>query len=116
MNDITTYIEQFEGVKRDWILEFTTYMNKKYPDITGTIWFRMPTYRLGHSYVAFSIAKDYFAFHTNDVECFLMLTTSLSKATFGKKSAKIKFTDDGAKPILYNVIDYFLYKNKNIIE
>ncbi len=114
MSSIEEYVNQFEGIKKEWILEFTDYMKQKHPDIEGIIWFRMPTYRIGTAYIAFSVTKDYFAFHTNDLACFTMCKDALDKAAFGKRSVKIKYTDDGAKLVLYNVIEFFSYSHANI--
>lgn len=116
MDIISEYCNQFEGIRREWIEEFTTYMSEKHKDIPAVIWFRMPTYKIDSAYIAFSITKDYFGFHTNDKECFSMLSQSLDKAGFGKRSVRIKFTDEGAKTVLFNTIEYFVHKNTNRME
>lgn len=113
METVREYVTQFDGVKREWIEEYTAYMEEKHSELEETIWFRMPTYKIGCSYVAFSVSRDYFAVHTNDRECFAMLQKGLDKAAFGKRSAKIKYSDQGAKHVIYNMIEFFCFKYKD---
>ena len=116
MGVIEDYVNQFSELKRAWIAEYTEYMKEKHPELEAIIWLRMPCYRRNNTYLAFSVTKHYFAVHTNDKECFLMLQQGLDKASFGKRSARIKFTDDGAKHVIYNVIEYFCYKGNKPME
>lgn len=113
MSAIEEYVNQFDGLRREWIEEYTNYMKEKHPEMEGVIWFRMPTYKVGCSYIAFSVTKAYFAIHTNDNECFQMLKSGLDKAAFGKRSAKVKYTDDGAKHVIYNAIEFFAFHSKS---
>lgn len=113
MNPIDEYVNQFDGIRKEWILEFTQFMDMKHPELFGVIWFRMPTYKIDCFYIAFSVTKLYFAVHTNDSECFAMLKAGLDKASFGKKSARIKYSDEGAKRVIYNTIEFFSYKYRD---
>lgn len=112
MDSIEGYVEQFEELRKAWIAEFTSYMKEKHSELEAVIWFRMPTYRKGCYYIAFSVAKQYFAVHTNDPECFRMLQEGLDKAAFGKRSAKIKYSDEAAKRVIYNAIEFFVFHQR----
>ncbi|ABX42687.1 hypothetical protein Cphy_2326 [Lachnoclostridium phytofermentans ISDg] len=107
---ILIYVNQFEGIKREWIYEFTEYMKTNHPDIKPVLWFRMPTYRVGTLFFAFSVTKNHFTFHTNDEECMEILKKSLHNASFGKRSAKIKYNDKSESYVIYNMIEYLVNK------
>lgn len=110
MNSIEEYVTQFDGTKKDWITEYTQYMKEKHPDIEGVIWFRMPTYRMDCYYIAFACNKQYFAVHTNDSDCYELLKGGLDNSVFGKRSAKIRYSDERAKNVIYNTIEFFVHK------
>lgn len=110
LNSIEEYVNQFDGTKREWIEEYTAYMKEKHPEIEGVIWFRMPTYKMDCYYIAFACTKHYFAVHTNDSECFDLLKIGLDNSVFGKRSAKIRYSDDQAKHVVYNTIEFFVHK------
>ncbi len=112
MDIILNYVNQFEGIRREWIYEFTEYMSRKHPDIKPSLWFRMPTYRIGTLFFAFSAAKNHFTFHTNDAECMGILKKSLEKASFGKRSVKIKYKYKSESLAVYNMIEYLVNKMK----
>ena len=57
MESIEEYVAQFDELKKAWIVEFTTHMKEKHPELEAVIWFRMPTYRKDCYYIAFSVAK-----------------------------------------------------------
>lgn len=110
MDEIEAYVNQFECEKREWIDEFTSYMREKHPQVKAKIWFRMPTYQVNNDYIAFSIAKDHFTFHTNDHECMQMVKDVLDRAKYGKRSVQIHFNDQDAKRVIYNTIELFARK------
>lgn len=110
MEAILAYINQFDGIKKEWITAFTEYMNKNHPEIVPIIWFRMPTYRIGTLFFAFSITKNHFVFHTNDIECMEILKTSFPEAIFGKRSVKLRYQRKEDTYILYNMIEYLVSK------
>ncbi len=110
MDSVLDYVDQFDGIKREWINDFTEYMRIKHPDIKPVIWFRMPTYRIGTLFFAFSITKYHFTFHTNDEECMDILKKSFSIASFGKRSVKIKYKYKSESYVIYNMIEYLINK------
>lgn len=112
MDSILNYVNQFDGIKREWISDFTEYMNLNHPDITPVMWFRMPTYRIGTLFFAFSVTKNHFTFHTNDEECMDILKKSFQKASFGKRSVQIKYKYKSDAYIIYNMIEYLVNKMK----
>ncbi len=78
-------------------------MRTHYPGIPEVISYQMPMYKFGGTYIAFSTAKSHFTFHTLDFERIEELKTLLPKASFGKGSAKVKYTDKAAQPILFDM-------------
>lgn len=115
MQTVDEYINQFESKQKQWIIEFVAYMREKHPEITETLSYKIPTYKFSNTYIAFSIAKNHFTFHTLDFDCIEMLKDQLPKATFGKGCAKIKYTDKEAKQILFQMFEYIIKRHKDNI-
>lgn len=110
MNEIEAYVNQFENEKREWIQEFTEYMQQKHPEMKQVIWFRMPTYRKDELYIAFSVAKHHFTVHTNEVKSFQLMKEALPDCKCGKRSIQIKYNQLDAKRVIYNTIEFLARK------
>ena len=105
MNTVEEYANRFEGEKKEWLMTFVSYMRETYPQIAEVISYQIPMYKFRKTYVAFSIAKDHFTFHTLDFDQIEALKERLPRAKFGKGSAKIPFNERGYIPVLKETID-----------
>ena len=103
MNAVDEYIEGFEGEKKEWLTTMVTFMRQNFPEIPESIFYQMPAFRFNDQYIAFSVAKDHFTFHTLDFEVIEELKTLLPKAKFGKGSVKVSYADRAAIPVLFDV-------------
>jgi uncharacterized protein YdhG (YjbR/CyaY superfamily) len=98
---VDEYINSFDGVKKEWLVTMISFMRENYPELPESIFYQIPGFKFNKTYIAFSIAKDHFTFHTLDFEMIEGLKSQLTKAKFGRGSAKIKFDDTDAIPILF---------------
>lgn len=112
MGPVDEYINSFEGEKREWLNTMVTFMRQNFPDIRESIFYQMPAFRFDGQYIAFSVAKDHFSFHTLDFEMIEELKGRLPKAKFGKGSAKIKYSDRAAIPILFDICRKIVDRSK----
>ena len=104
MNSVDDYVNSFEGVKKEWLTTFVTFMRENFPEIQETISYRIPTYKFDDKYIAFSsTAKDHFTFHSLDFEMIEELKNLLPRAKFGKGCAKVNYADKAAIPILFDM-------------
>ncbi|MDF2543803.1 MAG: hypothetical protein K0S47_3521 [Herbinix sp.] len=103
MNKVNEYIEQKDEVQKEWLLALITFMRDQFPQLEETFSFQMPMFKFNGKYIAFSVAKEHFTFHTLDFEMIEELKTLLPKAKFGKGCAKIKYQDTEAIPVLFNM-------------
>lgn len=78
-------------------------MRESFPNVQEKISYQMPTYKFNRQYIAFSIAKDHFSFHTLDFEMIEELKALLPKVKFGKGCAKVKYSENAAIPILLDM-------------
>jgi uncharacterized protein YdhG (YjbR/CyaY superfamily) len=78
-----------------------TFMRENFPELEETMFYGMPAFRFDGIYIAFSVAKDHFTYHTLDFEMIEELKTLLPRAKFGRGSAKIRFSDSDAIPVLF---------------
>lgn len=101
MATVDDYVNGFEGAPREWLDTFVGFMRERFPALQEVISYGIPTYKFGRMFIAFSIAKDHFTFHTVDFEMIEELKARLPKAKFGKGSAKVKFADKAAIPVLF---------------
>lgn len=76
-------------------------MRESFPHLQEKISYQMPTYKFNGQYIAFSVAKDHFSFHTLDFEMIEELKMLLPRAKFGKGCAKVRYDDKAAIPILF---------------
>ena len=103
MNPVDAYINNFAGLKREWLTTFVSFMRENYPEIPETISYQMPMYKFNGKYIAFSVAKDHFSYHSLDFEMIEALKSLLPHAKFGKGCAKVSFEDQAAIPILFEI-------------
>jgi uncharacterized protein YdhG (YjbR/CyaY superfamily) len=111
MKAVDEYVNSFEGEKKEWLATFITFMRENFPEIPEIISYQMPMFKFNRMYVAFSVAKDHFTFHTLDFEMIDELKNLLSKAKFGKGSAKVSYADKESIPILFDMIRKIIARN-----
>jgi uncharacterized protein YdhG (YjbR/CyaY superfamily) len=111
-NAVDDYINRFEGEKKEWLAAFVTFMRENFPDVQETIFYQMPAYKFNRSYIAFSLAKDHFTYHTLDFEMIEELKNLLPRAKFGKGSAKVRYDDRAAIPILFDMSRVIIERNR----
>lgn len=105
MKPVDGYIRRYDGEQKEWLTTMVGYMRKEHPDLQEIISYQTPTYKFDGQYIAFSVAKDHFTFHTLDFEAIEELKGQLPKAKFGKGSAKIPFGDRDAIPVLFEACE-----------
>lgn len=113
MDAVNDYINRYAGVKKEWLTTFIAFMRENLPDIRETISYKMPMYTFNGTYIAFSIAKDHFSFHTLDFEMIEELKHLLPKAKFGKGCAKVRFDDTAAIPVLFAMSRKIVERSRN---
>jgi uncharacterized protein YdhG (YjbR/CyaY superfamily) len=111
---VNEYIQQFDGEPKEWLTTFVTFMRENYPDIPEVISYQIPTWKFDRTYIAFSAAKEHFTFHTLDFEMIEELKTLLPKAKFGRGSAKVKYTDRVSIPILFDMAQKIVKRNRKL--
>ena len=117
MGTVDDYVNSFEGEKKEWLKTFVTFMRENFPEIQETISYQMPTYKFNRKYIAFSVAKDHFTYHSLDFEMINALKNLLPKAKFGKGCAKISYNDKAAIPILFDMSRKIVERSKaNVIK
>lgn len=114
MDTVNNYINSFEGEKKDWLTAMVTFMRENFPNMEEKISYQMPTYKFKGMYIAFSVAKDHFSFHTLDFEMIEELKTLLPQAKFGKGCAKVKYSDKAAIPILFNMCQKIIARRNQL--
>lgn len=109
---VDEYVNSFDGVKKDWLLTFVNFMRENYPEIPERISYQIPMWKLNQQYVAFSVAKEHFTFHTLDFEMIEELKSLLPGAKFGKGSAKIPYEDRAARQVLFDMIRKIMERSR----
>lgn len=104
MNPVDEYLSRFDGEKKEWLATFVSFMRENFPGFKEVISYQMPMYKFEKNYIAFSVAKNHFTFHTLDFAMIETLKERLPKAAFGKGSAKVPFKRREDMPILFDAI------------
>jgi uncharacterized protein YdhG (YjbR/CyaY superfamily) len=112
MKTVDEYVNSFEGVKKEWLTIFVSFMRENFPEVQETISYQMPMYKFNRKYIAFSAAKEHFTFHSLDFEMIEALKELLPRAKFGKGSAKVKYEDRESIPILFEMSRRIVERSK----
>ncbi len=94
-----------------WLRAFLDYFASHHSDISPIMFRQRPMFRVGKSYLLFSVAKTHFSVHTMNFDLIESLRETLPKADFGKGCVKVKFSDEGAKPVLFALCDEVIRLN-----
>jgi hypothetical protein len=110
------YIESVGEDGKNWLNEFYKYMKEKHPTNKVSMFRQRPMYKFGEKYtdgyVMFTIAKEHFTLHILDFELVEKAKTRIKKASFGKGSIKVKFSENDAIPELKKIIDETIKRKK----
>ena len=98
---VDKYMDRFEGEKKEWLTTMVEFTRNTFPELEERMFYGMPAFRFDGGYIAFSVAKDHFTFHTLDFDMVEELKARLPKAGFGRGSVKVKFADREAIPVLF---------------
>jgi uncharacterized protein YdhG (YjbR/CyaY superfamily) len=109
---VDEYVNSYDGAKKEWLTTMVTFMRENFPNIPEIISYGMPTYKFNRTYIAFSVAKDHFSYHSLDFPMIEELKTLLPKAKFGKGCAKVPYTDQAAIPILFAMSRKIVERNQ----
>ncbi len=115
MSVLTTkeeYLRTLDTPGQEWLREFLDYMDLAYPDLTFVMFRSRPMYKVGKSYVLFSVAKTHFTVHALDFDLIEEMKSILPKADFGKGCVKVKFRQEDAKPALKALCDRVVTRNR----
>jgi uncharacterized protein YdhG (YjbR/CyaY superfamily) len=110
---VDEYINTHEGVKKEWLTTLVTFMRENYPEIQETISYQMPMYKFQGKYIAFSVAKEHFSFHSLDFDMIEALKARLPKAKFGRGCAKVRYVDREYLPILFEMVRTIIERNQS---
>lgn len=98
---VEDYIDRFDGDKKEWLTTMVQFMRANFPELQETLFYGMPAFRFDGQYIAFSVAKEHFTYHTLDFGMVEELKTRLPQAGFGRGSVKVRFADREAMPVLF---------------
>lgn len=99
------YLQSLDSPGQAWLGEFLTYMSDRHRQLAPIMFRQRPMYKIGKSYVLFSVAKEHFTVHTLNFDLIEALRTALPGADYGKGCVKVRFEHAGAKPALRDLID-----------
>lgn len=109
------YIASLPEVPAAWVREFQAYVATTYPWVPLVMFRSVPMFKFGTSYldgyVMFTAAKAHFTTHALEFDLIEELQGRLPSASFGKGSIKVKYTDEAAKPVLYEFVDEVMRRN-----
>lgn len=114
MSVLTTkdeYLQTLDDDGKTWLKEFLDYMDVKYPELKFVMFRSRPMYKVGKSYVLFSVAKTHFTVHTLDFDLIEEMKELLPTADFGKGCVKTKFKYTDAKPMIKLLCDKVVTHN-----
>lgn len=106
------YVDLLDSPGKEWLAEFLAYMAERHAELEPVMFRQRPMFKVGKSYVLFSVAKEHFAVHTLNFDLIEQTKEKLPRAGYGKGSVKVKFTDAKAKPVLKELCDEVVRLNQ----
>lgn len=112
MNQVDEYIAALSGKKQEWVSALVQFMREAHPSITESFSKNMPTYEGEGFYIAFAARSSYFSFFTSDERVFSLIQHLSPTATFGKNSARLKYSEptftaiDILTDVIQEIIDH----------
>ncbi len=108
MDTVEEYLASLPEPARAWVDEFVTDTAAHYPSVPLVMFRQRPMFKFGatyqQGYVMFTAAKTHFTVHSVEFDLIEQLKARLPKAQFGKGSTKVRFTDEAAKPVLFDYV------------
>jgi hypothetical protein len=105
---VSQYLDSLPEVARAWAAEFIDDTAARYPSVPLILFRQRPMFKFGRSYqqgyVMFTAAKAHFSVHSVEFDLIEELKAELPGAAFGKGNVKVRFTDEAAKPVLYDYV------------
>jgi len=112
MEEVDDFIGMYSGEKAEWLVEMINFMRRTFPEIKEVMSYKIPTFKFDKTYIAFSIAKDHFSFHSKDFDMIEELKKQLPKEKFGRGCVKVRFANKDAIPVLKEMCKMIVSKHK----
>lgn len=103
MNTIYEYVNQFEGIKREWLEKLVIFMREE-TQLQECFDYKMPTYKGHNFYIAFAAQKNYFSFYTDEVRVLEIFKAEMPSTSLGKSCARIKYKERDAVNVMMHII------------
>ena len=113
MIEIQGYINQFEGVKNEWLGQLITFMRDE-TQLQECLDCRMPTYKGHDFYIAFAAQKGYFSFYTDETRVLELFKAEMTSTSLGKSCARIKYNEPNAINVTMNIIKEIILMRRDI--
>lgn len=113
MEKIQEYINQFEGIKREWLEQLVKFMMEE-TSLQECFENKMPTYKGNNFYIAFAAQKNYFSFYTDELRVLEIFKVEMPSTALGKSCARIKYKEQGAINVIMDIIKEIIIMNKDI--
>ena len=92
-----------------WVREFHSYVAAHYPSVPLIMFRGVPMFRFGDSYlkgyVMFTATQKEMSAHAIDFDLVDAAKTAVGGSQPAKGCVKVKYTDAGAKPVVYELVD-----------
>lgn len=111
LTTVQEYVDSLNGQGKEWLVEFLSYMNETHSHLKPIMYRQRPMFKVGKSYVFFTVAKTHFTIHTLNFEIIEEMKKVLPTSAFGKGCVKVKFSNFEAKPLLKEMCDKIVVKN-----
>ena len=103
------YLSAAPEAGRPWLTEFWDYMSSAHPELEPTMFWGVPMYKFGRSYldgyVMFTAARSHFAVHALEFDLVERFRSAIAGAAGGKGSVTVKYSAESAKPALREFVD-----------
>jgi uncharacterized protein YdhG (YjbR/CyaY superfamily) len=114
MNPVDEFIARQKPEAAAWLADLAGHMRTFHPDIPESIWYGMPTWKLGkRDFICLSCHGAHFTIHTLDYGYLEDLRRSNPASRFGKGSFRVDYADKAMRMRLYAILDDLVTRMKS---
>ncbi len=112
MNTIYEYVNQFQGIKREWLEKLVIFMREE-TQLQECFDYKMLTYKGHNFYIAFASQKNYFSFYTDEARVLEIFKAEIPSTSLGKSCARIKYKEQDAVNVMMHIIKEIIVMNRD---
>ena len=108
--DVQVYIDKIPEERKPLFNKLMSWILEVYPDAAVTLWYRMPTFKVGRGWVALANQKNYVSLYTNSADHIREFKAKYPVIKTGKACLNLRLNDilpeEAIKGVIKHAIEH----------